>query len=205
MSFHLRYHETVINLSLALPSSVTGTRTCRERRDAPKHWQESAHTGCGAKACRQCRPENPRISWQIFWRPGKSRPVPHATPRRWSSGYSPREVNTDDGRMSHCHRLSTWFGSDLGGASDVDGVTMNMHPIRESSDQLITALRQMTVEQLLQLGTRRVVYLKAGTHDGELDPFALYGADGAFLTAFDTFEEAVEMVAANDLNFVAIH
>jgi hypothetical protein len=82
---------------------------------------------------------------------------------------------------------------------------MNMHPIRESSDQLITALRQMTVEQLLQLGTRRVVYLKAGTHDGELDPFALYGADGAFLTAFDTFEEAVEMVAANDLNFVAIH
>jgi hypothetical protein len=62
-----------------------------------------------------------------------------------------------------------------------------------------------TVEQLLQLGTRRVVYLKAGTHDGELGPFALYGADGAFLTAFDTFEEAVEMVAANDLNFVAIH
>jgi hypothetical protein len=42
-------------------------------------------------------------------------------------------------------------------------------------------------------------------HDGELGPFALYGADGAFLTAFDTFEEAVEMVAANDLNFVAIH
>jgi len=82
---------------------------------------------------------------------------------------------------------------------------MNMHPIQETSDQLIAALRRMTVEQLLQLGTRQVVYLKAGMHDGELGPFALYGADGTLLTAFDTIEEAVEMVAANDLNFVAIH
>jgi len=82
---------------------------------------------------------------------------------------------------------------------------MNMHPIQETSDQLIAALRRMTVEQLLQLGTRQVVYLKAGMHDGELGTFALYGADGTLLTAFDTIEEAVEMVAANDLNFVAIH
>jgi hypothetical protein len=82
---------------------------------------------------------------------------------------------------------------------------MNLHPIQEPSDQLITALRRMTVEQLLQLGTRQVVYLKAGMHDGELGPFALYGADGTFITAFDTFEEAVEIVAANDLHIVTIH
>jgi hypothetical protein len=50
---------------------------------------------------------------------------------------------------------------------------------------LITALRQMTVEQLLQLGTRQVVYLKAGMHDGEM-AFVLYGADGTSLMAFDS-------------------
>jgi hypothetical protein len=59
-------------------------------------------------------------------------------------------------------------------------MTMNMHRIEKSSDQLITALRQMTVEQLLQLGTRQVVYLKAGMHDGEM-AFVLYGADGIYL------------------------
>ena len=105
--------------------------------------------------------------------------------------------------MSHRHRLSTWFGSDLGGASDVGGVTMNMHPIRESSDQLITALRQMTVEQLLQLGTRQVVYLKAGMHDGEM-AFVLYRADGIPLVAVDDMETAVEMVAENGLRFATI-
>jgi hypothetical protein len=83
-------------------------------------------------------------------------------------------------------------------------MTMNMHPIEKSSDQLITALRQMTVEQLLQLGTRQVVYLKAGTHDGEM-AFVLYGADGASLMAFDSFEDVVDMVAANGLYLAVTH
>jgi len=63
---------------------------------------------------------------------------------------------------------------------------------------------KMTIEQLLQLGTRQVVYLKAGMHDGEM-AFVLYRADGIPLVAVDDMETAVEMVAANDLYFVAIH
>jgi len=51
----------------------------------------------------------------------------------------------------------------------------------------------MTVEQLLQLGTRQVVYLKAGLHDGEV-AFVLYRADGIPLVAVDDMETAVEMV-----------
>jgi hypothetical protein len=62
----------------------------------------------------------------------------------------------------------------------------------------------MSAEQLLQLGTREVVYLKAGKRDGEM-AFVLYGANGALLMAFDTIEDAVEMVDANGLSFVAVH
>jgi len=63
---------------------------------------------------------------------------------------------------------------------------------------------KMTIEQLLQLGTRQVVYLKAGMHDGET-AFVLYRADGIPLVAVDDMETAVEMVAENGLRFATIH
>jgi hypothetical protein len=62
----------------------------------------------------------------------------------------------------------------------------------------------MTVEQLLQLGTRQVVYLKAGLHDGEV-AFVLYRADGIPLIAVDDVETAVERVAEKGLSFATIH
>ncbi|HXA26078.1 MAG TPA: hypothetical protein VNW90_27670 [Acetobacteraceae bacterium] len=65
-------------------------------------------------------------------------------------------------------------------------------------------MRQMTAEQLLHLGTRQVVYLKSGIHDGEL-AFMLHGADGASLVAFDTIEEAVQTAVENGLRLAAIH
>jgi hypothetical protein len=65
------------------------------------------------------------------------------------------------------------------------------------------AMRQMTAEQLLHLGTRQVVYLKSGIRDGEL-AFMLHGADGASLVAFDTIEEAVQTAVENGLSLAAI-
>ena len=90
----------------------------------------------------------------------------------------------------------------MGGVSDIGGVIMDVHPI--SDDQLITALRRMTVEQLLQLGTSQVVYLRAGMRDGKL-AFMLYGADGLPLALVDDVETAVEMVVENGLSFAAVH
>ena len=81
-------------------------------------------------------------------------------------------------------------------------MTMNAHP--NSDNRLITALRRMTVEQLLQLGTSQVVYLRAGMRDGKL-AFVLYGADGVPLTAVDDVETAVEMVAESGFGFATIH
>ena len=87
---------------------------------------------------------------------------------------------------------------------------MNMHPIGEPSEKIgvirdqRSALRQMTAQQLLQLGTRQVVYLKAGMHDGER-LFVLYGADGSPLAIADAVEIAVEMAAEHGLAFVAVH
>ena len=134
MSFGLCYHEPVSYPSPPPSSSVKGRGTCRERRDA-RHGPESTRTGCDARACRRCRPENPRVSWLTFWQAaGKSFSVPRATRRQWSSGYSPREADADHERISHRCRHCTWSGSHLGGVGDVRGMTMNTHPIGGSSD-----------------------------------------------------------------------
>jgi hypothetical protein len=88
---------------------------------------------------------------------------------------------------------------------------MNMHPIDEPGETMIdaggqttVALRQITAEQLLHLGTRQMAYLKSGMRDGE-PAFMLYGADGSPLVMVDTGETAVEMAAEHGLDFVAIH
>jgi len=62
----------------------------------------------------------------------------------------------------------------------------------------------MTAEQLLGLGTHQVVYLRAGTCDGER-LFVLYGADGMPLVTVDDIETAVEIAAARGLEFIAVH
>ena len=76
-----------------------------------------------------------------------------------------------------------------------------MHVI---TDSVPRTHRQMTAAQLLQLGKRQVVYLKARMRDADL-VFMLYGAEGALLMKFDSVEEAVETVAANGLNFATVH
>ena len=74
----------------------------------------------------------------------------------------------------------------------------------QSDDRRATALRQMTADQLLDLGTRQVVYLRTGTYDGER-LFVLYGADGVPLAMVDGVETAVEVATEHDLEFVAVH
>jgi len=74
----------------------------------------------------------------------------------------------------------------------------------QSNDRRAAALRQMTADQLLDLGTRQVVYLRAGTYDGER-LFVLYAADGEPLAMVEDVETAVEVAAEHDLEFVAVH
>jgi hypothetical protein len=62
----------------------------------------------------------------------------------------------------------------------------------------------MTVDQLLDLGTCQVAYLRAGTCDGER-LFVLYGADGVPLVTVDDVETVVEIAAEHGLAFVAVH
>jgi hypothetical protein len=88
---------------------------------------------------------------------------------------------------------------------------MNVHPMGQPGERMIdagnqttVALRHITAEQLLHLGTRQVVYLKAGLHDGVV-AFMLYSADGTPLVMVDTVETAVEMAAESGLGFVAVH
>ena len=80
---------------------------------------------------------------------------------------------------------------------------MNMHPI-DAEDPRISALRQMTTEQLLNLGVDQVVCLRGGVCDGEMR-FVLFGADGAPLARTDAVEAAVEMATEQGLKFISIH
>jgi hypothetical protein len=88
---------------------------------------------------------------------------------------------------------------------------MNVHPIGEpgaitisAGDQTIAALRRITVEQLLHLGKRQVVYLKSSMHDGE-PAFVVYGADGIPLVMVDDVATAVEMLTGHGLGIVTVH
>jgi hypothetical protein len=88
---------------------------------------------------------------------------------------------------------------------------MNMHPmgdpgetLTESRDQTIATLRHITAEQLRHLGARQVVYLKAGTCDGE-QAFVVFGADGTLFVVVDNLETAAAMVAGHGLDFVTLH
>jgi hypothetical protein len=75
--------------------------------------------------------------------------------------------------------------------------------LTDSRDQTIT-LRHITAEQLRHLGARQVVYLKAGTCDGE-QAFVVFGADGTPLVVVDNVDTAVEVVAQHGLHFVTLH
>jgi hypothetical protein len=88
---------------------------------------------------------------------------------------------------------------------------MNMHPMSDPGETLtdaqdpeIATLRHITAEQLRHLGTRQVVYLKAGTCDGE-QAIGVFGADGTPLVVVDDLETAVAMVAQHGLDFVTLH
>jgi hypothetical protein len=88
---------------------------------------------------------------------------------------------------------------------------MNMHPmsdpgetLTDARDQEIATLRRITAEQLRHLGARQVVYLKAGTCDGE-QAFLVFGADGALLVVVDNLETAAMMVARHGIDFVTLH
>jgi hypothetical protein len=81
---------------------------------------------------------------------------------------------------------------------------MNAHALDEPGKTMIDALRHITAEQLLHLGTRQVVYLKAGMRDGE-QAFALHRADGTPLAVVDDVETAVEMADEHGLGIVTIH
>jgi hypothetical protein len=88
---------------------------------------------------------------------------------------------------------------------------MNTRPMDEpvkamidAGDQTIAALRNITVEQLLHLGIRRMVYLKAGMRDGER-AFALYRPAGIPLVVVEDVATAVEMVTEHGLGFVTVH
>jgi hypothetical protein len=95
-------------------------------------------------------------------------------------------------------------------ATKEGSTSMNTHRIGESGEAVgiirdqTSALRQMTAQQLLQLGARQVVYLKAGMHDGER-LFVLYGADGSPLAIADAVETAAELAAGHGLAFVSVH
>ena len=83
---------------------------------------------------------------------------------------------------------------------------MNTHPIGEiaAGDSRTTALRQMSPEELLHLGTRQVAYLRSGMCDGE-PTFVLFGADGAPLVIAGDVEIAIEIAAKHGLVFATIH
>jgi hypothetical protein len=76
--------------------------------------------------------------------------------------------------------------------------------ICDTGDQRTAELRRTTAEQLLHLGARQVVYLKAGTCEDEM-VFVIYGADGNPIVMVEDLETAMGMVAEQGRIIVAVH
>ena len=75
---------------------------------------------------------------------------------------------------------------------------------RNGADKQTAALRRMTVDQLRDLGTCQVAYLRSGTCDGER-LFVLYGADGMPLVTVDDVESVVDIATEHGLACVSVH
>ena len=87
---------------------------------------------------------------------------------------------------------------------------MNMQSTGEISEKVgvardqRAALRQMSTEQLRQLGLRQMAYLKYGRRNGQ-PVFLLYGADGTELITANTVDTALEIAVEHGLDFVTVH
>jgi hypothetical protein len=66
------------------------------------------------------------------------------------------------------------------------------------------ALRQMTPEQLLDLWTYDLVYLKTGVVEG-VQAFMICGADGRPLEIVESVEQALDAVAENGFRVASVH
>ena len=69
---------------------------------------------------------------------------------------------------------------------------------------MVTASRLRWAGCLPSLGTRQMVYLRAGTC-GDEKLFVLFGADGVPLATVDEVEAAVEMASECGLQLIAVH
>jgi hypothetical protein len=64
--------------------------------------------------------------------------------------------------------------------------------------------RRMTSGQLRQLGVSRLVYLRAGTVDGEV-AYAIHAADGTTVAIVQDVGLAIEVVSEHGMTFVTVH
>lgn len=69
---------------------------------------------------------------------------------------------------------------------------------------LAAEARLMTSGQLRQLGLSRLVYLRAGTMNGEA-AYAIHGADGTAVAIVEDIGLAIELVAEQGMAFVTVH
>ena len=64
--------------------------------------------------------------------------------------------------------------------------------------------RRMTRAELRKLGLPRLVYLRCGSVDGQ-PAYAIHAADGTAMAVVEELDIAIELAAANDMTFVAVH
>jgi hypothetical protein len=69
---------------------------------------------------------------------------------------------------------------------------------------LAAEARRMTSGELRQLGVSRLVYLRAGTVNGET-AYAIHAADGTTVGIVDAIDLAIELVAEHGMTFVTVH
>lgn len=79
-----------------------------------------------------------------------------------------------------------------------------MQATTEERGEFVADVRHMTTGQLRELGVSSVVYLRAGTMDGQ-PAYAIHAADGTAMALVEDIELAVDLVAERGMAFVTVH
>lgn len=72
-------------------------------------------------------------------------------------------------------------------------------------EQTLELLKELTIQDFLDVGLDQVAYIKCVEHDAADISFAVHAADGSQISLMDSYDTAVAAIRVNDLFPVTVH
>jgi len=81
-----------------------------------------------------------------------------------------------------------------------------MHDNNIDQSDTLALLKQLTIQDFLDVGIDQVAYIKRLVGDNEdNDIYAVHAADGSQISVMDSYDTAIAAIRVNDLHPVTVH